>query len=179
MTISADHSHLPRRLGYSVRGLANWILDLGDRLGVPITNMALNKLLYFAYEKVLVEHRALLTDARIEAWDHGPVFREVYHAFKASGDRPIKERVHFYSVHTKAVEKSTVDLDAEVASMLDGLLRPLLPLSASRLRNLSHVEGGAWHQVWSHDGYANPGMEITPETILQTASTRETVDGEH
>jgi uncharacterized phage-associated protein len=173
-----DHPQ-PKRLGYSVRGLANWILDLGDKLGLPITNMALNKLLYFAIEKVLIERQALLTDARIEAWDHGPVFREVYHGFKASGDKPIKDRVHFYSVDTKTVEKSAVQLNSELASMLEEFLRPLLPLSAFRLRHLSHVEGGAWHRVWSHEGYANPGMEIGPETIIQAAKSRETVDGQH
>jgi uncharacterized phage-associated protein len=162
-----------KRLGYSVRGLSNWILDLADRLGLPITNMALNKLLYFAYEKLLLEEGAVLTDARIEAWEHGPVFREVYHAFKANGETPINDRVQFYSVDTGKAETSAVELPPRMASKLEKVLRPLLPLSASRLREISHVEGGAWHQVWCYDGYANPGMEITPDRILSAASERE------
>lgn len=168
-----------RRLGYSVRGLSNWILDLADRLELPVTNMALNKLLYFAYEKMLIEEGVILTDARIEAWDHGPVFREVYHAFKVSGDGPIRERVQFYSVDTGEVETSRVELPPETASRLESLLRPLLPLSASRLRQVSHAKGGAWHQVWCYDGYANPGMEITPGRILLAATQREVSDGRH
>lgn len=160
------------RLGYSVRGLANWILDLSDRLSFPITNMALNKLVFFSIEKILVEKGALLTDAKIEAWEHGPVIRELYHNFKAYGEKPIKTRAEFYSVDTGKTEISSTSLTKDDAILLEDFLRPLLPLSASRLRNLSHIKDGAWHRVWCHDGYANPGMEITPELILLAASER-------
>ena len=165
-----------KRLRYSVRGLANWILDFAERSGFAVSNMALNKLIFFAIEKVLIEKRELLTDARIEAWDHGPVFREVYHSFKQNGDKPIENRISFYSVDSQKVETSSVELPEEISELLEGALLPLLPLSASRLRNLSHVEGGAWHQVWSYDGYANPGMEIKPELILSAAGVEGILD---
>lgn len=169
----------PRRCRYSVRGLSNWILDLADRHGQSVTNMALNKLLYFAYEKTLVEKGLILTEAKIEAWDHGPVFREAYHAFKKHGDKDIKDRVSFYSVDTGNVEISTVALDSELEQFLEGVIAPLLPLSASRLRQMSHVEGGAWHKVWSYEGHANPGMEISPELILITAKTQDDRHAKH
>src|SRR5437764_15316942 len=41
---------------YGVREIANWILDYADRKGISLTNMSLNKLAYFAYERALVEH---------------------------------------------------------------------------------------------------------------------------
>lgn len=168
-----------RRLGYSVRGLANWILDLADRFSHPITNMALNKLAFFSYEKVLLEDYALLTEAKIEAWEHGPVFREIYHAFKSSGDSPIETRVEFYSVDTGKAELAQVNFDNELAFKLEEFLAPLLPLRGSRLRNMSHITDGAWHRVWCHDGYANPGMEITPEIILTAARERDHSNGQY
>jgi uncharacterized phage-associated protein len=139
---------------------------------MSVTNMALNKLVFFAVEKVLIEKSALLTNAKIEAWDHGPVFREIYQAFRKS-DKPIKTRIEFYSVETGRVEVATADVNDELSVILKEALSPLLPFSAPKLRNMSHVEGGPWHQVWCHDGYANPGMEITPELILRTASEME------
>lgn len=165
------------KLGHSVRGIANWILDYADTLGFSVTNMALNKLVFFAFEKVLVENGALLTDAKIEAWDHGPVFREIYHSFKSYSDKPIKGRIEFYSIDTGKSEVAVADVGEPLAETLRETIRPLLPLSASRLRNLSHIEGGAWHQVWCHDGYANPGMEITPELVLDAARERGTDSG--
>lgn len=156
--------------GYSVRGLANWILDYADELGLPITNMALNKLLYFAYEESLARSGVLITNAKIEAWEHGPVFREVYQAFKDNGDRPIRSRASFFSPATMQVETSTVSISPADASVLKTVLAPLMPLSAASLRHRSHIEGGAWHRVWWYQGHANPGMEITPDQILSSRS---------
>lgn len=82
--------------GYSVRGIANWILDEADARKLPVTNMALNKLTYFLYESYLINFGAVVTKARIEAWEHGPVFREIYQAFKKYGDKPIKGRATFF-----------------------------------------------------------------------------------
>ncbi len=149
-----------------MRGLANWILDYSDELGYPITNMALNKLAFFAFEKILLEDKAILTDAKIEAWEHGPVFREIYQGFKSYGDNKITGRARFYSVDTGEQAVAVANFDLELSKKLKIILKPLIPLTASNLRKLSHIEGGAWHQVWCHDGYANPGMEITPELIL-------------
>lgn len=141
--------------------------------------MALNKLLYFAYEKALVERGLILTEAKIEAWDHGPVFREAYHAFKKYGDKEIKDRVSFYSVDTGNVEISSVVLDLELEQFLERVIVPLLPLSAFRLRQMSHIEGGAWHRVWLYEGHANPGMEISPELILIAAKTQDHSHAKH
>ena len=156
--------------GYSIRGVANWILDFAESKGHKLTNMAINKLAFFAYEALLLKRARVLTKAKIEAWDHGPVFRELYQDFKKFGDRPITGRASFYSVQTGNTEISGVSLAAEDESELIEALTPLVGLRASQLRELSHVEGGAWHRVWSYDGYANPGMEITPELILEAAA---------
>ena len=157
----------PYRRGYSVRGLANWVLDYAAELGQPVTNMALNKLVYFAVERMLVRQLAALTNAKIEAWDHGPVFREVYQAFKQHGDRAITTRASFFSVKSGEVERSVAELSREDEHFLRGALLDLLPLSASKLRELSHIEGGAWHRVWCYSGHAHPGMEITHDLLLE------------
>jgi uncharacterized phage-associated protein len=167
---SVQMSALPildtNRRGYSVRGLANWILDYADELGVPITNMALNKLVFFAYEDILLRSGVALTNAKIEAWEHGPVFREIYQSFKDHGDRPITSRASFFSPQTMTVEKSALQLTAADDAIIKAALTPLMSLSPAKLRQLSHVAGGAWHRVWWYRGHANPGMEITPELIL-------------
>lgn len=158
-----------QRAGYSVRGLANWSLDYGDELGVLLTNMALNKLVYFAYERSVVRHGVVVTNAKIEAWDHGTVFREVYQAFKNFGDKPITSRASFFSVETGGLKESVAELTDEDAVFLQRELYQLIRLSASQLRELSHVAGGAWHRVWYYEGHANPGMEITPDLIMDVS----------
>jgi uncharacterized phage-associated protein len=162
-------SLMPTRLGYSIRGLANWILDYADELRIPISNMAINKLAFFAFEFLLLERGKILTDAKIEAWEHGPVFREVYQSFKHWGDRPIKSRAEFYSVESGMVEIVRQDLDDSTSVFLRDRLRPMLSLSASVLREISHQSGGAWDKVWRYKGHANPGMEITIDHIISSS----------
>ncbi|MBC7987595.1 MAG: DUF4065 domain-containing protein [Sphingomonadaceae bacterium] len=162
--------------GYSVRGIANWVLDYSESYGYSQTNMALNKLVFFVIEAVLLNSGKLLTNAKIEAWDHGPVFREVYHDFKGFGDRPIEGRASFFSTRSGQLERAQVALCPEDESEIASVLRPLIPMSASQLRALSHVENGAWDRVWSYDGFANPGMEITPEIMLAAAARRGDAD---
>lgn len=151
----------------SVRSLANWVLELADKNGAPITNMALNKLVYFLVEKVLTERGRLLTDAKIEAWEHGPVFRELYHQFKTRGDKPIADRARYFDISTGTLNPASPGVPSDLAEELEDFIKPLLPWPAAKLRALSHVTDGPWHRVWAYEGYANPGMEITPETILK------------
>ena len=156
----------PGRAGHSVRGLANWILDFADSVGARHTNMGLNKLIYFAVEAILFEQRRVLTNAKIEAWEHGPVFREIYNSFKSFGDQVISGRASFYSTTSGNLEEVRLNLTGSEESDLRRVLTPLIHKNASELRRLSHNEGTAWYDVWWYDGHANPGMEITPELIL-------------
>jgi uncharacterized phage-associated protein len=152
--------------GHSIRGVANWILDEADRRRFPVSNMALNKLAYFLYEAYLLSFGTILTRAKIEAWEHGPVFREIYQSFKEYGDKPITGRATFFCPNSEKLERAVAAIPYEDEQFFRETLQSLLPLSASRLRALSHVEGGPWWCVWWYDGEVNPGMEITPEVIL-------------
>jgi len=50
-------------------------------------------------------------------------------------------------------------------------------LSASRLRNLSHVPGHPWDVVWNHKTRTNFGMHISPEIILTKAPPMRSQNG--
>jgi uncharacterized phage-associated protein len=84
--------------------IANWLLDYADANNVRLSNMSLNKLINFAYEHILHEHGTRLTNAKIEAWDHGPVFREVYTEFKRFGSEYITDRAKRYNTLLDTVE---------------------------------------------------------------------------
>src|SRR5690349_9248551 len=70
---------------YDVRGVANFVLDRAAKSGVPVTNLSLNKIVYFLHQAFLENYKLPLVSAKIEAWEHGPVFRELYHQFKNFG----------------------------------------------------------------------------------------------
>lgn len=161
-----------QRLAYSIKGLANWILDYASSGGVHPTNMGINKLTFFAVEEFLTNHAILLTNAKIEAWEHGPVFRELYQSFKEYGNGPIKGRALRFSAEIGGFEEARITMPASQAKTLEAVLRPLIHKSAAELRTLSHQTGGAWYRVWWYEGHANPGMEITPALMLEVKARR-------
>lgn len=59
----------------------------------PITNLKLQKLLYYSQGWYLALNGNPLFEERIEAWPHGPVVRPVYGCFKKYQWNPITEMV--------------------------------------------------------------------------------------
>lgn len=157
---------------YGIRELANWILDYGEEQGVSITNMALNKLLFFTYEHALLKYDRKLTGAKIEAWEHGPVFREVYRSFKDYGDAPIKSRAKRYNSATDLLETASANISGEDLLILEEAIKPLVKLPAYILRELSHADDGPWAATWNHQGKSNPGMEISDQIIYRTYESK-------
>lgn len=155
---------------YDVRSIANWVLDRADAQGRPLSNMAINKIIYFIVEKALVERGELLTGAKIEAWEHGPVFREVYHSFKQHCDAPITSRAKKFDSSTRSMIEASEVFQEDDEELFNGALDAYLHLTAAQLRALSHQPGSPWHRVWWHEGRFNPGMEISIETIQESFS---------
>jgi uncharacterized phage-associated protein len=149
-----------------VRGVANTVLDHADRHQIGVTNMALNKIVYFIHCDYLLENGTPLVKAKIEAWQHGPVFREIYHEFKRWGENHIRSRAVKVDPHTGDVVKAELHFGTEEGVYIRGLIDRYVNFSAAQLRAISHREGGPWAKVWGHDGRANPGMKITDELIL-------------
>lgn len=160
---------------YGIREIANWILDFADKRGQPLTNMALNKLIYFAYARALVSYNRKLTNAKIEAWEHGPVFREVYRSFKDFGNKPITNRASKYNPINDLLEVAVPELNSEDERIIVEAIEPLMGFSASVLREISHATGGAWDKVWNHDEVTNPGMHITDTVIIACYRSKESL----
>ena len=135
--------------------------------------MALNKIVYFVHCDYLIEEGAPLVGAKIEAWKHGPVFREIYQQFKRFGDRPITELACRVDAITGELVEAKVDAPSELLDRLTRSIDRYVGFSAAYLRALSHVTEGPWALVWGHDGEANPGMQITNDLILEHYSKLE------
>lgn len=67
---------------YSAEDIANYILWFCNEHGDWITNLKLQKLLYFAHAWYLAIFDKPLFNDRIEAWVHGPVIPNIYHLYK-------------------------------------------------------------------------------------------------
>lgn len=153
-----------------VRAIANFVLDCADATNVAVTNMALNKIVYFVHCDYLIEKSEPLVSAKIEAWQHGPVFREVYHEFKRWNDQPIQSRATKVDPITGDVKIAGLTFGTQEKEYLRLLVERYTQFTAAQLRAISHSEGGPWDVVWGHQGNANPGMKISNEIIKENYS---------
>lgn len=77
--------------------------------GDLITNLKLQKLLYFAQAWHLALYTKPLFEEKIEAWIHGPVVPSIYHRFKEYRYQPIIEPIKKPDLSTK-IEKHLIEI---------------------------------------------------------------------
>ena len=76
---------------YSALDVAMYVITYSNnKLERGITNLKLQKLLYYIQAEFLIDRRDPLFEDKIEAWRHGPVVRDVYAYFKGYLDNPIE-----------------------------------------------------------------------------------------
>jgi uncharacterized phage-associated protein len=114
----------------TARDVAHYFVSLVDEdAGDSITNLKLQKLLYYAQGVHLALADEVLFRDRIEAWKHGPVVPDVYHYYKEHGGQSIPvERVN--------LEKYS----KELRELLDEVNHVFGQFSALKLRAMTHSE---------------------------------------
>ncbi|SCT26763.1 MULTISPECIES: Panacea domain-containing protein [Staphylococcus] len=78
-----------------MRELADHILHRANVIDTPITNLQLQKIMYFTLGFMLENNRELAEEMfnndKMEAWLYGPVVPDVYEKYKKYKNRPIEE----------------------------------------------------------------------------------------
>ncbi|MEM9669596.1 MAG: type II toxin-antitoxin system antitoxin SocA domain-containing protein [Pseudomonadota bacterium] len=152
-------------MGYDPRPICNAILDLADELNLGISNLTLNKILFFAHEHWLGIFGRPLSRLSFEAWQYGPVLPLIYHQFKSCGDQNIRSRATRLDSETGediCYNYDTLELEIdELKSVVSRYGR----FGAGKLIQLSHIEGGAWHKVWHSSPDDRFGM-IIPDSLI-------------
>lgn len=153
-------------MSYDGRAVANYILDLCAQKKRPLTNLALQKILYFCHVWTLIEFDRPLVKQDFEAWPFGPVLQHVYREFKGFEKQAIDRRA--LKVDPETGQKVVVgyNFDADLADFLPRVVDFYSQMRAGDLVDLSHVVGGPWDRVWNHSAPINPGMLIDNKLIL-------------
>jgi len=147
------------------RAIANLVLDHADRAGWPVTNLKLQKLVYFCHVWSLIDLGRPLVRHSFEAWEHGPVLQYLYQEFKAYGAGPITGRASQLDPRTGSRVTANCQLDDRTRELLERVLNFYGRVATALLVDLTHVEGGPWHKVWHHTSSVQPGMKIDDQEI--------------
>lgn len=132
----------------SALDVANYFLFRAEKEDQELlSNLKLQKLVYYAQGIHLAMYGKPLFGDRIEAWAYGPVVPDLYHLYKDNGAGGIPADPTF---DPSIIEKKTLDF-------LDEIFVAFGQFSAIRLMEISHSD-----KCWEEAGQ---GMEITPSSM--------------
>lgn len=126
--------------------VANIIVNYANKENKPITNLHLQKILYFVWIDYFIKNDTHLFEDNFEAWKLGPVVRSVYNKYCIYGSNDIPS------------------IDNTISKELFVFINKYLGESASSLVNKSHKKNGAWDTVFK-DGIGD--KNIIPFDIIE------------
>ncbi len=133
--------------------VAAYVIELSDAIGEPITNMKLQKLLYYVYAWFAVEKGTKLFEEPIIAWKYGPVVTSVYEAYKGYGADIIR---------TKNGGNASA-LDDFTKSLIEDVFNIYGNKTAIELMSLTHDEA-PWRDAFDPEDQTH---EISFDAILK------------
>lgn len=145
-------------MAYRAASIANEFLDLGDKAEKKITQIEIQKLVYFAHGWNLALLDQPLIGEQIEAWKYGPVVRTLYSAFRDYGSDPITQKAMDWGIKQGKFVSSTPSMQS-CDPVQDGVARLLVEvvwnkygsLAPFRLVEITHLPGSPWQVAFAEN----------------------------
>lgn len=131
---------------YHAKTIAYVFVKKGIEEGLPVTQMKLQKMVYFAHGIHLALYNEPLIREHFQAWKYGPVVRDIYSYFKFYGSQPISDLSWLTLVGFK--EEDLESLDERAHRSIDLTWDTLKGLNAGQLSNWTHKVGSPWADVY-------------------------------
>ncbi|MGK7893898.1 MAG: Panacea domain-containing protein [Xenococcus sp. (in: cyanobacteria)] len=107
--------------------IAEYFIQLANDTGSFISNLKLQKLVYYAQAWHLALYDEPLFDEDFEAWVHGPIIPQLYQEYKKFGWHPIEQ-------------EAKPDLPSNIKEFLDELALEYFAVDAYELEQMTHIE---------------------------------------
>lgn len=124
---------------YDVLEVAKYIIHKCDKERWFVSNLSLQKLLYFVQAEFLVATNAPCFNEDIVARDYGPVIPEVYHKYKLYGS---------YHIPVIKNELDSIGICSTDRKMIDGILKECSNYSSTYLVKLTQNQD-PWRKAYS------------------------------
>ena len=145
-------------MSYSVVDIANKVVANTDlEQGETISNLKLQKMLYYLQGFFIAVFDKKLFEEPIEAWQYGPVVREAYLYFKAFGSGAI----------ILDGTETIIELNKEENDLFNEVMEEYGQFSAIKLMNMTHEE-----LPWKKTFNANPQGEISYQLMKEYFQTQ-------
>lgn len=134
------------------RIVANRFLELAAESGKALTPMQVLKLVYIAHGWMLGLADRPLINQPVEAWQYGPVIRDLYNAVRQFQRGPVQGPLLSLGGTLDAQEENMVEQVYGLYGHMDGIA----------LSNITHMPGTPWEQTYVAGSF---GLRI-PEDLI-------------
>lgn len=111
--------------------IAKYIISYCSKIGRPVSNLQVQKILFFLQVEYYRTFGEWLFLDEIEAWSYGPVVREVYDVFFGYGGSKI-DNVY------------ECNLDEEIINFINPIIEDLSKKNPWQLVEQTHKKGSSW-----------------------------------
>lgn len=136
---------------YDALEVSRHIINYSNDAGYGITNLKLQKLLYFVQAYFLIKKGCLCFRDNIEAWNFGPVVPSVYREYKRYGAFfafSVETYIDPLTLKRKRFDDSVIS--AEDKKLIDSVVDAFADCSNSRLTDLVHGQT-PWQEAYRPD----------------------------
>lgn len=120
---------------YNAMDVANFIIDRFAKMKDPVSNLRLQKLLYFVWVDFYRETRHSLFVDSMYAWPFGPVVPDVYYEYCSYGGRPINLQCEN-------------EIESEDAQIIENILKDYEVIPVNKLVERTHRPGTPWYEIY-------------------------------
>lgn len=136
---------------YSALEISKYVINKCTVENYPISNLQLQKILYFLQKKYLKSRGRVLFEDDIQAWQFGPVVPEVYYQYCGFGSMAITME---YIIFIEPEDRKEIDLIVEEKRCQN-------PWD---LVEETHAPGRAWYEVYDN---GNGNHRIIPINLIK------------
>ena len=136
---------------YSALSMAKYIIDKCTKDKYPISNLQLQKILYYIQREFL-QQGAMAFPENIEAWQFGPVVPEVYKQYCGFGALPIRMR---YAVVIQSNDEN----------IINPIIKKKRILNPWDMVSDTHSSGKAWDLIY-REGLGD--HQIIPQELIKS-----------
>lgn len=141
-------------MSYFAATIANAFIDIAIDNGFYLTNIKLQKLVYFAHGWYLAFTGTPLIDDDVQSWKYGPVIQSLHYELKHYGTDPITKKIH---TDENIVYKS------EDWNFLCSVYRKYSIFSPAQLIAMTHEHGSPWEQF----GAGKKDFQVIPQQEIK------------
>lgn len=122
--------------------IANFVVQVAKDANHPVTNLKLQKVLFFLQGYFLSKHNKALLDGTFSKWQYGPVIEEIYQEFKYLGASPINSKSTQLCMDNEKIEfySEEVDLPNNLTNEVEEVIKQIIKKEPWQLVQLTHSD---------------------------------------